>query len=88
MNVTDRYYVQQGPRESTSLVEYYGHVKIVGFAKVLSPLFKAQWRDVKQGAREGLARLQGRPAEGAFGAKHGASRDVQATPARGPAATM
>ena len=88
MKCEDRYYIQQGPSPDSSLVEYYGHVHLVGAAKLLAPVFKPQWRDIKQGAREGLARLQGRPAEGELGAKQGAARDVQATPARGPVTSV
>jgi hypothetical protein len=93
--VTDKYYVQDGPSEHTSVVrcarqcvlflapntnanqpcrarlhldtleqvEYYGHVKVKGLGKVLSPQFKAAWREIKANAKEGLARVRGRPAE-------------------------
>jgi hypothetical protein len=44
-------------------VEYYGHVQVKGLGKLLAPQFKAAWRDIKYGAREGLARVRGRPAE-------------------------
>ena len=79
----DRYFVQEGPTPGSTLVEYYGHTKVVGFGKLLSPLFKSQWKEIKQSAREGLARLQGRPAEGAIGTKNQGAE--AATPARGPA---
>ena len=88
MKVEDRYYVQQGPTADSVLVEYYGHTKVTGFGKVLSPLFKSQWREIKEGAREGLARLQGRPAEGGAGAKLGATREMLATPERGATAAL
>jgi hypothetical protein len=57
-------------------VEHYSHFHLVGVSKLLAPLLKPQWRDIKAAAREGLARLQGRPAEGELGA--------QQVPARGP----
>ena len=88
VKVEDRYFVQEGPTAGSTLVEFYGHTKVIGFGKVLSPLFKSQWREIKNGAREGLARLQGRPAEGAAGAKLGAAHDMLATPARGPTAEL
>jgi hypothetical protein len=78
--VIDRYYIQEGPRKDASLVEHYSHFHLVGVSKLLAPLLKPQWRDIKAAAREGLARLQGRPAEGELGA--------QQVPARGPSVAM
>ena len=88
VKVEDRYYIQQGPTPDSVLVEYYGHTKVAGFGKVLAPLFKSQWREIKEGAREGLARLQGRPAEGAAGAKLGAASEMLATPERGATSVL
>lgn len=80
--VKDKYYVQDGPTDNSAVVEYFGNVKVKGLGKLLTPLFKSEWREIKANAREGLARLQGRPAEGALGSKP--AREAQATPARGP----
>ena len=88
VKVEDRYYIQQGPTPDSVLVEYYGHTKVAGFGKVLAPLFKSQWREIKEGARAGLARLQGRPAEGAAGAKLGAASEMLATPERGATSVL
>ena len=88
VKVEDRYFIQEGPTADSVLVEFYGHTKVMGFGKILSPLFKSQWREIKNGAREGLARLQGRPAEGAAGGKLSKSHDMLATPARGPSAAV
>ncbi len=52
-------------------MEYYGHVKVKGMGKILAPQFKAEWRAIKEAAREGLARRLGRPAETAAAAAVG-----------------
>ena len=88
VKVEDRYFIQEGPTADSVLVEFYGHTKVMGFGKILAPLFKSQWREIKNGAREGLARVQGRPAEGAAGAKLSTTHELLATPARGPSTAV
>ena len=44
-------------------MECFSHTEAKGLDKLLLPKFKAEWRAVKDAAREGLARRQGRPAE-------------------------
>ena len=45
------------------MVECFSHTEAKGLDKLLLPAFKKEWRAVKEAAREGLARRQGRPAE-------------------------
>lgn len=44
-------------------VEHYSHTEVKGLATILAPKFKSEWRDITNAAREGLARVRGRPAE-------------------------
>ncbi len=51
------------PPSSCAQVEYYGHTKANNLGKLILPRIKREWRDIKAAAREGLARVRGRPAE-------------------------